>query len=227
MVMDLQLTADPNAKPLCFGSPSVFSLESDTCKACSCFAVCHDAAYLKLKVMSKSINVDDMLARFEQSTSRAELTPFKTVDAQTTPVVEDSLKLSVALPERTTKLARVKVDLTPADQALIGGMPKKVQVKLRRLMQLNIDKLARAGIGTRTNPFPFVGNGYLHVAYDMLIHGGFTRATLRQCLQQKLGWTEGTAFPHVTAVTWLFPAMQISVEERGVFLPNPKLQGHT
>lgn len=225
--MAFPLTADPATKPLCFGSPSVFSLESVTCKACSWFATCHDASYLKLRTMSQKCDVSDMLARFERSTSRSVLSPLKVVDAQMTAVYEAPLQVTIDIPKRTTKLEKVKLDLSPEDVAIISAMPKKVQLKMRKLCQLNIDKAARAGIASRTNPFPFIGNGYLHVAFDCLINGGFTRATLRQVYQQRLGWTEGTAFPHVTAVTWLFRAMQIAIEQNGAFIPNPKLTGHT
>jgi hypothetical protein len=175
--------------------------------------------------MSGKMNVTDMLARFEKVTSRAETTPLKAIDVVTTEVDEAPLQTSIAAPERTTKVERVKVDLSDNDLAVIGTMPKKVQVKMRKLMQLNLDKAARRAITVGDNPFPFIGNGYLHVAFDMLTHGGFTRATLRQVYMQRLGWTEGTAFPHVSAVVWLFPAMKIAVEEAGLFVPNPELKG--
>lgn len=223
----IPLIADPATKPQCFGSPSVFSLESVTCKACAWFNQCHDASYAKLKAMSGRFDVTDMLARYERATSRSETVPLRSVDAPTSAVGEAPLVVSIDTPERTTKVDRIKVDLSPEDVALITTMPKKVQIKMRKLMQLNIDKAARIGVVTGKNPFSLHGNGYLHVAFEMLINGGFTRSTLRQCYQQRLGWAEGTAFPHVSAIVWLFPAMKIAIEERGVFRPNPSLGSHT
>jgi hypothetical protein len=225
--MVIPLIADSNMKPLCFGSPSVFSLEAVACKECAWFQTCHDASYVKLKAMGEKFDVSDMLARFERSTSRAATSPFKLVDAPTNPLPMAALETTLTTIERTTKLAKVKQDLTETDQAVIAGMPKKVAIKMRRLMELNVDKKAREGLATKVNPFPFKGNAYLHVAFDMLVKNGFTRSSLRGVFQERLKWTEGTAFPHVTAVIWLFLAMQIAVEERGVFLPNPKLTGHT
>ena len=173
------------------------------------------------------IEVRDLLAVFDKSTAgRAAGAPLTSVEvAPSTPTKESrrDLGMSIPVPARTTKAERVKFSLSQDDKDLINSMPKKQAIKLKRLLETNMDKRAHVELAKGRNPFPRKGAGFLFVATELLLRGGFTRSTLRAGYMQILAWGEGTAFSHVSAAIALLVAMKVAEERGGYFALHPSI----
>lgn len=165
----------------------------------------------KLKSFAQHINLRDQLAKFE---SRSD-------GATSAPAAPVGVTVTVNVPARTARFEKVRVGLTEQDRALLERLPVKVAKKAKLLMEQNLDKVARKELAAGRNPFLLKGNGYLHVACEMLLNGGFTRASLREEYIKRLGWTQGTAFSHVSVVVSLFSALGLAVEtDHGFQMPQ-------
>lgn len=202
--------------PSCFGLPSIYHQESPRCRDCSHREGCESTAYAKLVALSRSVDVTDALARFQHRAG-----PVRPVEAH------ETVSLSAVPPERSARRERLKVSLNDIDQALIDALPVKVATKVRRMMQRNMDQMARHLLAQGKNPFPLKGAGFLHVACELLLSGGFTRSRLRQTYVERFGWTNGTAAAHVSNVTAMFPALRIAIEgSDGAFVMHPSVREH-
>lgn len=193
-------------KPNCFGLPSVHDKDSPECAGCAVADECSDLALAKAVAFSRYVNTADIVRRLE---GRSKFAPGEAlVNVTCEPV------------QRTTRFEQVRIDLTVPDQELLEKLPVKVAKKATLLMQSNMDREARAALRDGKNPFPFFGSKYLHLACRELLNGGFTRSSLRAVYMKELGWTEGTAFSHVSAVVSLFPALRFAQEQNGTFVRN-------
>lgn len=215
-----------NQRPSCFGLASVVDSRNPVCRLCQHVTPCLEAVYSSLVRFKGVIDVRDTLAAVERDlVGRATGEPLHSVAPTLAGAAPALLHTTIAIPARTTKVEKVKFGLTDTDKAQINAMPKKVALKLKRLLELNLDKLARVELAAGRNPFPRDGAGYLHVAADLLLRGGFTKASLRVALMERLAWSEGTAFSHVSAVVHLFPALEIAIEQDDSFVLPPSLGG--
>lgn len=189
--------------PRCYGLPSLIHRDSPHCGECPFLDECERVALNKALALSLYIDIPDVVARLRNREGQK---------GQPT-AVEGVTPLT-----RTTSGEKVRMALTQQDFALIKQMPAKVRQKVELLMKQGKDVAAREALLRGENPFPFAGAGYLHVACELLLAGGFTRAELRKTYMQRLGWTEGTAYSHVSAVVAIFPALGIAEEIAGRFV---------
>lgn len=76
--------------------------------------------------------------------------------------------------------------------------PKKVQARLRGLLEQGFDRRARYELGQGRDPFPASASKEMHEAVRRLLAGGFTRQELRDWCIQTLGWTQAAAASQVS-----------------------------
>jgi hypothetical protein len=94
-------------------------------------------------------------------------------------------------------------------QVVREGMPMKVKQIAERLQNRGIDLAGslRQGI----NPIDDTP-GFLRVACDLLLKGGFTRHSLRAAFMTAFAWSYGTAAAHVGQVFSLMTTLEVAVE---------------
>lgn len=183
--------------PRCFGLPSVFHRDTPTCAKCPVMTECEKAALAKALALAPYVQIGDVVMRLR---NRGESTTPAAVDTQLTVV------------QRTTREEKLRLALTEGDRAVIAKMPVKVREKAEYIMRAGKDVEARESLSRGVNPFPLDGSRYLHVACDLLIKGGFTRAELRDAYMERLGWSRATAASEVSTVVNIFPALKFAKE---------------
>lgn len=198
----------------CYGLSSVYHQDSETCQQCPDNTACEEASYAKLLSLSSRIDVRDALARYQNRDALGMRKPEMRV----------AVEITLPPPERTVKNESVALPLTDADRALISRLPVKVAAKVQSMMMKNEDRAARLALLHGKNPFPRKGAGPLHVACEMLLHGGFDRVGLRKRLIEVLGCGESGAYSHVSFVVAMFPALRFAKEEQGTFTLHPNLR---
>ena len=65
------------------------------------------------------------------------------------------------------------------------------------------------------------GPGWLRVAIDRLLAGGFVRSELREAMRQELNWEDSSAGPHTSMTIAMFLAFGIVQEVEGRFVLVP------
>jgi hypothetical protein len=103
--------------------------------------------------------------------------------------------------------------LSPVQLKLIEQTQDKLRGRLRNLLERQFDKFARAEFSRGTNPFTEKGAKHMRLAGEMLLRGGFTRASLRQQCIEHFGWTQGTALSEVSQAVSLLRGLQVTKEE--------------
>lgn len=89
---------------------------------------------------------------------------------------------------------------------------------VERFQARGID-LPRA-VAMRTNPFDHQPPGFMRVALECLLRGGFSREELREAFMRELGWTEISAASHVSLATSVLRHLGAAVEHNGRFVPT-------
>ena len=114
-------------------------------------------------------------------------------------------------------------ELTEDEEAIAKKLPVKIAPQYRRIVSEGFIPLMQRGIETGTNPYKPEGYKYLHVAFGLLLQGGFTKKSLRLHYMQECGWSEGTAFSAVSMVWHLFTVTGVAVESDGALGPNKNI----
>jgi hypothetical protein len=213
------VTTPSHLREACFGLPSVFHQESERCGQCGQRSECEPAAYARLIGLQKrGIAVGDALVRFQTREEKHLRSPGELPE----------VKVTIAPPERTVRPEKVRLALSPDDQAALERLPVKVAKKVRLMMQKDEDRQGREALKAGRNPFNFEGARYLNVACDLLLSGGFTRASLRNAYCERLEWTTGTAASHVSTVVNIFPLFKFACEtQQGAFVLHPAIKRNT
>jgi hypothetical protein len=224
------MSATPEQKAAgCFGAASVYSTDSTVCQACPAFAACGVKALETLESIRDFVDVRDLLKKHAAARLKVQqrlsppglakpLEPSPIRVAQPAPVTEPI--------ERKTASAKVDLPISDADQAVIQSLSKSVKAKEAAVSLCKAGKVdeMRAGLPLQRNPFATEGPKYLRVACDMLMRGGFTKASLRHKMIEQLGWTNDTAASHVAVGVALLYAFGIAIPDTsGAFTMNPAL----
>lgn len=215
--------------PGCYGAASVFSMDSQVCQACVAFQECGDAAIKTLEAIKSTINVTDILARHQAARQKAMAIKVKRQAPQ--PVEQSPIPVAQPKPidkpvERKTAMQRVTFEISGADQAVIMKIGEKsVKTKEQAIVLCKQNKInaMRADLPKGVNPFDTSGPSFLRVACDMLLRGGFTKATYKARLMADLAWTDGTAGSHVAIACALLYSFGIVVGKGDGFALNPAL----
>lgn len=213
--------------PGCFASASVYGVDSVVCQACPAYADCGDASVKTLQEIRQLVDVTDLLARHKAARAAARLKnppQKKPVEPSTVPVSQPTTGEPI---ERTTAMAKVIYEITPEDQAAIDYIgSKNTKAREQAIVLCKNGKVndMRAMLPVQRNPFTESGPKYLRVACDMLMRGGFTRASFKTQLMTELGWGEGTAASHFALASALLYSFKIAVpDSTGAFTINPDL----
>jgi len=112
---------------------------------------------------------------------------------------------------------------TEDQAAILAGLPKKAASYLVTLWKRGMPERIKVAALKGQNPFPEATFRPAHVAYNLLMGGGFTKAALRTAFQECLGWGESSAYSQVS-ITWrVFCALGIAVEDGCRLVPHPNL----
>lgn len=215
--------------PGCYGAASVYSMDSQVCQACVAFRQCGDEALKTLDSIKSVINVTDLLARHQAARQRAQQARVKPAAPQ--PVAQSPIPVAQPAPitkpvERKTTVQRVTFAISDDDQAIIMKIGEKnVKTKEQAIVLCKTNKVAamRKDLPQAANPFATSGPAFMRVACNLVLSGGFTKASLKAQLMQDLGWTDGTAASHVAMVCVILFAFGIVKLEGDKFVLNPAL----
>lgn len=210
--------------PGCFGAASVFSHDSAVCRGCVVFDKCGEKARQRLEEIKELVNVSDLLKRHEKAKKLMAPVRAKRAEEDAAKLPQDAPKKKpVTTPvERKTTVAKVSFEIDEESKNVIAKISnQKAAGQAVILCKSNMIEIARSELAAGRNPFATSGPRYLFVACDMLLRGGFTRASLKQEMQQQLSWTESTAASHVSIVVGLFPAFNIIEAKGDAFILSP------
>lgn len=199
-------------QPGCYGAPSVFSFSSRVCGKCGHFDDCQSTVHAALKsapvyLVSKMLHEHDAHCRMKGG------------------VAPDGATLTTTLPapaRRCKKPVRLQLDQFQLDQ--LAALPKKVGDYLKKLMVRGIDKEVLEAAGKGKNAFTLDKHRPYALALDMLFEGGLTKPMLRTAYCERLGWSEVAAFPQVSMIWHLFPAMGLAKEQGCALIASPNVR---
>ncbi|MDY7537526.1 hypothetical protein QN372_00025 [Undibacterium sp. RTI2.1] len=192
------------------------------------FEECGEQSIKTLESIRAQIDVRDLLARHSKTRSLSNMQPpnvSQPVDSSPIPVKQPKQLASVI--ERKTPTQRVNFHISETDLGVLARMEQaSTKVAKQALVLCKQDKIneCRSQLPKGVNPFTESGPRFFRIACDMLISGGFTKASLKAKFIEELGWNEGTAGPHVALTVGVlngFGIVKVSLPD--LFILNPEL----
>lgn len=215
-------------KPGCYGAASVFSHDSDHCKACAYFQECATQSLERLEAISGTINVSDLLKKHARAAalSRPERAARQQVaEERDQRVVQRAAPIEP--PQRKTQIEKVTFEIDPATQDLIANISnKKAQGHALILCKGQDLEALKEKFSGGENPMP-LSPKWLHQVGEELLRGeGVTKQDLKVTLGQHQAWTDGTAGSHVSIAWAMFMGLGITVERNGQMILSPSPEAH-
>lgn len=205
------ITRENIGAPGCFGSPSTFKRTSEICRVCPAIETCGEKAAEKLKSLSKVGNISDFIIRHDSAAAQL---GGKLVHES------DDVEVEVKKPlKRTQPVAMAKRAYTDVELAIVSSLPKKVVAMGKQFINTGLSATAHKALLGGSNPFPYDGKRFLHLASKLLLSDGFTRQELK-ALYMEHGMSDGTAASHVSMAIALFKAFKIAVETENKIIIN-------
>ena len=102
--------------------------------------------------------------------------------------------------------------LTLAQITTVAMIPQRLQGRLKVLLLEGFDRIASARFKQGLNPFKETGAKHLHLAGQMLLGGGFTKAQFRAECIKRYGWTANTAFSQTSSSLALLRGLGLTRE---------------
>lgn len=212
--------------PGCFAAASVFGSDSKACQQCVAFAECGVASVKTLEEIKGMIDVRDLLARHSKARKKSEAERIAALPPEPEPVVATAPQPApiVEPVERKTSVAKIVFDVSADHQDVIANITNgKAKTQAIVLCKQNKIESAVRDLAAGVNPFAESPPKYLRVVCDLLLGGGFTRASCKEALIAQLGWSDGTAAAHVSMACAVVAAFNIAQETSGVFALSPAL----
>lgn len=212
----------PTNAPACFAAASVFTHDSEVCRQCCAFDACAAASLDTLNQIRHIVNVSDLL-KYHEKAKKVSRVALKAADekvAASLPPGNGQPPLPGAV-ERKTEVVAVKFDVTPDDEAVVATLSAKVQPIVVRMLKRGALSQIKKSIKEKHNTLPETEPGWLSIAVDHMIAGGFSRAELRKAMIDKLGWLDSSAQPHASMAALLLKAFGIAQEVEGRIVPAP------
>ena len=212
--------------PGCFGAASVFSHDSNTCRACPQFDECAGKALERLQAISETVNVTDLMRKHQRAQQRASIDRHAQQheeEVKNERIIQRSKPIGQI--QRKTTVEKVNFEVDPATQLAIAkiGNKKAGAFALTLCQTVTVDEMRkdfRAGLN------PFKSPNWLHAVGNMLCGDPFTRASLKAHYMTEFNWTEGTAGSHVSIAIALITGIGIAMEHAGSFVLAPTPQVH-
>lgn len=224
----------PIHAPGCFAAASVFSHDSNICKACSAFAPCSEASVETLKRIQGLVNVEDLLKK--HSVAKAKYQALGQVKFDAVPPANkfaeaakiaiesrEQPKMPVEPVERHTEKVKVMVEIDATTNDIIAKLPVKPRDLAVTLCKRGTLDTMRGDLSAGRNPFATSKPEFMRVVCDALLNGGFTKPQLKKLFMEKLKWGDGTAGSHVAIACALITAFGIVQENEGKLILAPAL----
>ncbi|UUZ75405.1 hypothetical protein LP414_27195 [Polaromonas sp. P1(28)-13] len=219
--MNVQSASTAAQAPGCFGSPSVYSVDSSVCAACASYNTCRVASHATLEKIRGTINVSDVLARHAKARLAAITDSAIKYPVDNAPPLAAQPKPIRDKVVRNTPVARVVFDVSANHEQIISTLAVKTGELARQQLKQNRLSAIAPALKQGLNPYAESGPKFLRIACDLLLKGGFTRTSLNRAMVSEFAWQETTAGPHVAQVCGLFNAFDITQETNGTFTPKP------
>lgn len=210
------MTTTINQKaPGCFGAASVYGVDSKACQGCVGFAGCGDASMATLQSIRETIDVRDILAKHENARLKSEAARKALIRSPRPPAAQPrpaQPKPILQPVERQTSMASMRFEISADDQYVLANISAKNDKAGKQAIiwcKANKIRECREELPQGRNPFAVGGSAFMRVACDMLISGGFTRASLKDELMRKLDWTDGTAGSHVSMIVAILASFKL------------------
>lgn len=174
----------------CFGVPSIFSFESETCKRCSGKSDCQRECYAKLKSVADTNLVKHLLSLHQQ---------YAPEEVQAKPIT-----VSRPAPKAGNQQKR---ELTEREAKIIESLPAKVGKTLRTIWTNSDDIAMNAAFERGENPFDKERSNALHAVYEVIGSQKISRPNVVKSLMTDHGWTYASAQSYVSMALQLFVAL--------------------
>ncbi len=210
--------------PACFGAATVFSADSETCKKCEAYARCADASVQTLVEIRHLINVEDLIARHNKArgVSQAEIKKRDKEEADARPPGSGMTpKLPSEPVQRFTEVVRVRFEQSEHDQAVIAKMATKARPYAINLIENGVVKKCIEALESGDIAALPARPEWFVITLTKLMHGGFTRAELKQAMVETYGWQENTAASYVSLSLALLPLVANVQDEAGRIVLAP------
>lgn len=207
---------DLTKAPGCYGAASVHNPQDEVCQRCEFSQHCGNESRATLDRLKERINVTDLLRRYIKKPAAAPESPAPAPAASAPVQAARAVPVarSPVVPVRVTPLARVVAAEVPDEDKLLGSLPVKPREIAQRLLRAGRVDAIKNDVQAGRNPFAQSKPDFLRVAFDRLLAGGCSRSALKQCFQDQLDWSDGTAGSHAGITTSLFLWLGI-VRENG------------
>lgn len=184
-------------KPGCFGSASIYSADSDVCRACPASGECAGAALETLKRIRATVNVDALIARHRQARP---LSPAKPpVQTATQQAAAPATPAPVAA-QQPALLLRVLNALPERDRALVAGIKNTKAQQIAVTLLANGELSGAAGRLAKGQPAMSTGRPKWLAEHFAAVQaqGVIDRIALRQHMERAMQWNTATAEAHAS-----------------------------
>lgn len=206
----------PTNAPGCFAAASVFSHDSDVCRQCCAYDACAVAALETLQAIRGVINVSDLLKRHEKA-KRVARQVIQAADEKAAAELPPG-KTQPPLPgviERKTEVVKIKFETSADEESVIATLPVKARPIALTFCKTGMLTRIKKDLRDGRNALAETGPGWLRVAIDRLLAGGFVRSELREAMKNELGWEDSSAGPHTSMAVAMLVAFGIIQETEG------------
>lgn len=213
----------PLGAPACFAAASIFSRDSNVCKACLAFVDCGSASLETLQSIKHLINVEDLLKR-HAAAHKAAQAAIEAADAtreETLPPGNGETPIVVKPVERKTTVVKIRFEPTSDEEQIVARLPVKPRELALRMVRANDVAGIREALKEGRNYYAERGPAFMRVVMTMLLTGGFTKRSLRLQLESEFAWTEGTAASHVGIACAILAGFKLAEETKGHFALSP------
>lgn len=213
----------PLGAPACFAAASIFSQDSNVCKACMAFADCSSASLETLQSIKHLINVDDLLKRHAAAhkTAQAVIEAADAAKEEALPPGNGETPTVIKPVERKTTVVKIRFEPTSDEEQIIARLPVKPRELALRMLRANDVTGIREALQEGRNYYAEQGPAFMRVVMTMLLGGGFTKRSLRLQFEEEFTWTDGTAASHVGIACSILAGFKLAEETKGHFALIP------
>ena len=194
----------------------MFSHDSEICRHCCAYDACAAASLETLQKIRSVIDVSDLLKRHEKA-KKAARQAIQAADEKAAAVLPpgNNQPPSPGATERKTEVVKVQFDTSADEERVIATLPVKARPIALSFCKTGMLTRIKKDLREGRNALAETGPGWLRVAIDRLLAGGFVRSELREAMRQELGWEDSSAGPHTSMTVAMFLAFGIIQETEG------------
>lgn len=189
------MSSSSEKAPACFGAASIFTRDSEVCKACPHFNECEAEAMRVLLKLRSIVNVEDIIKGHEKARKRAGI-------QNVTQSLAESTEVAIQPLERRTKEVSVKgFTINKKDEAALLVLKKNPKILALKLLQSGVMERMRQDLKAGINTFEGKSAKLFYMPIHlMLTRKSITSKDLRDAYMEYYNWSEGTAFSQSSIV---------------------------